>query len=1057
MRIAISTATAILSAIVPSVYLEAAAPAGFTETTYVQNNGIQNATGMAWAPDESNRLFIIRKDGTVRIIQNGALQATPFATMSVYTNSECGLIGICFDPDFLSNRYVYLFRTISSSTQQIVRYTDENGVGTNATVIVDNLPTAGQNHDGGGIGIGPDGYLYWSIGDLGNGTGVDNDLTSLAAKVGRANRFTGAPIADNPYNDGVGPNNEFIWARGFRNPFTLTFHPVSGDLWVNTVGTAYEQVFLVNRGDHAGYNDYENNQPAGYLTPKIVYRTNGTDQRTLTASGASRLNNAVTFSTTSDHRFRVGQQITISGVPSPSFNGTFFVQSVPTARTFTVAQVGADGDSGGGAATTSALGGAITGGAFYDSTLFASEYRGNFFFGDYNSGQITRATIHANTEVTSAAEFLTGASANVDVSVGPDGALYYVGVSGGTVKRLVPATPTDTLVVQPTAIRVQEGGRSLFTVSLAKAPVSPVTVQVTKRLGGDAELGTTVATLTFTDQNWNQLQSVEIEGGLDLDQENGQANFDLTASGYDAQSVLAIEIDGATERTFSQSLLYHTGGQVPGEDEGTVFQSFGLPALDGSKVGFLTTIQSAAGRIPAIFGGATPGILTRKDADAPGTSGKFSTFKDPVFGGGYYTFIGKLKSGSGVNSRNDDGIWSDLSGSLDLVAREGGEAPGTGGALFQSFVSIAMPASGDALFIAKLRPGTGTGTRAERVNSGNDSGIWRATDEGVDLVLREGSLIEVGPDDSRKVKKFQSLGMVKGSPDQRRSHTADGGIQALVDFTDRSQAIVEAPGSGGPLVVKALIGEGVSVPAGETLAKLGLSAANTSATAFRGVLALSPNITKANDTALFLEGVGGSFAAVVSEGGLAPSTGDAQFLDFSVPAVSSSDPAITFHATLRKGTGDPVTKSSSDTGLWTTMGGDLALIAREGSLAEGTTAYFTKFHSFAVHPDGEINAIAFTADLRKAKGQATSRNSSGLWALDRNHELHLLQRTGAAVQLPGVPETDVISQLALKASVNSAGQGRALNDVGQIVYLSKFRRGGQGIFITDMPYAPPAP
>ena len=214
----------------------------FTESVVITDNtNLGSATGMAWAPDGSNRLFITRKDGQIRIVKNGALNATPFATLSpIFTNSECGLIGICFDPNFVVNHFVYVFVTVSGSEQQIIRYTDSSDIGTAKTIIMPGLPTLGQNHDGGAVGIGPDGKLYWSIGDNGNGTGVNSDLTVLAAKVGRAN-LDGSIPNDNPFFDGAGPNNDYIWARGFRNPFTFTFQPGTGKLWVDITGNAYEQ------------------------------------------------------------------------------------------------------------------------------------------------------------------------------------------------------------------------------------------------------------------------------------------------------------------------------------------------------------------------------------------------------------------------------------------------------------------------------------------------------------------------------------------------------------------------------------------------------------------------------------------------------------------------------------------------------------------------------------------------------------------------------------------------------------------------------------------------
>ena len=86
-------------------------PTGFTEATWL--NTADSITGMAWAPDGSNRLFLTRKGGEVRIVQRnagggGTLLPTPFVTIApVHTNSECGVIGMAFDPDFVTNGYVY--------------------------------------------------------------------------------------------------------------------------------------------------------------------------------------------------------------------------------------------------------------------------------------------------------------------------------------------------------------------------------------------------------------------------------------------------------------------------------------------------------------------------------------------------------------------------------------------------------------------------------------------------------------------------------------------------------------------------------------------------------------------------------------------------------------------------------------------------------------------------------------------------------------------------------------------------------------------------------------
>ncbi len=525
----------------------AAVPEGFEERTLPVPGLV--ATSMAWAPDGSGRLFLLDKGGRVLVAtlreddlvrEGDAVALAPFATEDVFTQSECGLLGIAFDPDFASNRFVYLFLTASSSTQRIVRYTDEGGVGTARTVVVDGLPTRGRNHDGGGLGFGPDGKLYWALGDLGAGVGVDDDLRSAAAKVGRANP-DGTPVDDNPFFDGSGPNEDSIWARGFRNPFTLTFEPGTGRLWVNSVGTAYEQVFVVGRGDHAGYDDFENDQPEGFLTPVIKYRTNGVDVRELSA--AVRSGGTATFTTRAPHGFRRGERLRVQGVTDASFDGTLYVASTPDPTTWSATQPGPDASSRGGTATTQALGGSLTGGTFYDSTLFPPDYRGNFLFGDFNSGKLTRATLTPEGEVATVDEWATGFRRAVDLAVGPDGALWVASAGAGTLARIAPTAPAQRLVLSALHLPVVEGGRAVLSVRLAQPPEADVSVSV-QRSGGDADLAVQAgAQLTFTPTHWQALQAVTLAAAADADAEVDRAQFTVSAPGLPTERVEAHAID----------------------------------------------------------------------------------------------------------------------------------------------------------------------------------------------------------------------------------------------------------------------------------------------------------------------------------------------------------------------------------------------------------------------------------------------------------------------------------------------------------------------------------
>jgi glucose/arabinose dehydrogenase len=264
-------------------------PANFSQTTY--KTGVNSITGMAWAKDGvDDLLFCTQKSGEIRVIKNGALQSANVATLAVTTNNEAGLDNIIVDPSYGSNKYIYVFACTDIGGGQfrhrIQRFTIANGatVGISAgpNQIGPDTPCLNVNHNGGGMAIGADGYLYMGTGNLGNGNDVGRDgtaseWTSLGSKIIRIDRINNMPVASNPwYNDPThtDPLMKWVFAKGFRNPFGLRCRPGTSDLWLTEVGDGWEQIFLVTAGSTQGWPTENNTSDASKLMPKLAYQTN---------------------------------------------------------------------------------------------------------------------------------------------------------------------------------------------------------------------------------------------------------------------------------------------------------------------------------------------------------------------------------------------------------------------------------------------------------------------------------------------------------------------------------------------------------------------------------------------------------------------------------------------------------------------------------------------------------------------------------------------------------------------------------------------------------------
>ena len=135
-------------------------------------SGIPNPTAMAFAPD--GRLFVCQQNGQLRVITSaGALLPDPFVTLTVNSTGERGLLGVAFDPNFVSNQWVYVYYTATTPTihNRVSRFTASGNVavaGSEVPILDLNSLSAATNHNGGAIHFGPDNRLYIAVGENAN-------------------------------------------------------------------------------------------------------------------------------------------------------------------------------------------------------------------------------------------------------------------------------------------------------------------------------------------------------------------------------------------------------------------------------------------------------------------------------------------------------------------------------------------------------------------------------------------------------------------------------------------------------------------------------------------------------------------------------------------------------------------------------------------------------------------------------------------------------------------------------------------------------------------------
>jgi glucose/arabinose dehydrogenase len=225
------------------------------------------------ADDGSNRLFIVQQGGIIKV-WNGTT-TSDFIDLSsiISTGGERGLLSMAFHPNFngTSNRYFFVYYTNTSGNIEVSRYqttagNSNTGDPSTRTVIITIPHPTNNNHNGGKLNFGTDGYLYFATGDGGGANDVPNNAQNGNVLLGKMiridiNSLTAQTFgqysipSDNPYVGDASVRGE-IWAFGLRNPFRWSFDRDNGDVWIGDVGQGAKEEIDFRAAGSTGHVNY---------------------------------------------------------------------------------------------------------------------------------------------------------------------------------------------------------------------------------------------------------------------------------------------------------------------------------------------------------------------------------------------------------------------------------------------------------------------------------------------------------------------------------------------------------------------------------------------------------------------------------------------------------------------------------------------------------------------------------------------------------------------------------------------------------------------------------
>ena len=225
-------------------------------------SGLETPWEMVFLP--GGELLVTERSGNLVLIGG---TATLIQVPNVEQRGEGGLLGLALDPDYAVNNQIYVYLTSLENGQlvnRVERYVFKNGALSDRKVIFEGILGA-NNHDGGRIEFGPDGYLYITTGDAQN-PDIAQDVTSLQGKILWVTREGEVPEG-NPFATAV-------WSYGHRNPQGLAWD-AEGRLWSTEhgpsgLGSGYDELNLITPGANYGWPEIQGEERLeGTVSPVI--------------------------------------------------------------------------------------------------------------------------------------------------------------------------------------------------------------------------------------------------------------------------------------------------------------------------------------------------------------------------------------------------------------------------------------------------------------------------------------------------------------------------------------------------------------------------------------------------------------------------------------------------------------------------------------------------------------------------------------------------------------------------------------------------------------------